>query len=531
MSPTTATVPTPGLRGWREWRSWRTWPERFAHSWRRSLRFRTLAVTLGLTAFAILGAFVTMALAIQNDLFESRVEQVQESVARATAATQRTLESAQVDGDSASLQSLMDAAIQSMTRQAGTDMIAGFRISNEPSVIAPQDFGRGGLTASMISDGLRETVQQSADKRWWQSIGLPSGDGDGDSDRADVPGVVIGQQLILPEVGAYEFYFAYDLESEAQTLRFVQVTLWLVGVGLVLLIGAISWVVLRTVTVPIAQAAETSAILAGGDLGVRLPVRGDDEFAVLGRSFNAMADSIEAQIKELAELSLVQQRFVSDVSHELRTPLTAIQGYAETLISLDASPECRRFGEIILKHGVSLSRMVDDLLTLARLEGKTGSLELSPVDPREAVSQAVGMCREALERRKCSVVMDIPETCRVRASLPHLAQVFRNLIENAGRYAPEGSSVRISARESGPDVVIRVVDDGPGIPKADLERVFERFYQVERHRGQATTGLGLAICKHIVERHGGRIRAESPTQDGSTALVFTISSVHGAALS
>ncbi|WP_291445410.1 ATP-binding protein [Desulfovibrio sp.] len=236
-------------------------------------------------------------------------------------------------------------------------------------------------------------------------------------------------------------------------------------------------------------------------------------------------------ITELMRLERVRRDFVANVSHELRTPLTAIQGYAETLISLDASPECRRFGEIILKHGVCLSRMVDDLLTLARLEGKTGSLELSPTDPRDAVSQATGMCREVLERRKCSVVVDIPEDCRVMASQPHLAQVFRNLIENAGRYAPEGGDVRISARVSGPDVVFRVVDDGPGIPKADLERIFERFYQVERHRGQATTGLGLAICKHIVERHGGRIRAESPAQDGSTALVFTLSSVYGAALS
>ena len=236
-------------------------------------------------------------------------------------------------------------------------------------------------------------------------------------------------------------------------------------------------------------------------------------------------------ITELIRLERVRRDFVANVSHELRTPLTAIQGYAETLISLDASPECRRFGEIILKHGVCLSRMVDDLLTLARLEGKTGSLELSPTDPRDAVSQAAGMCREMLERRKCSVVVDIPEDCRVMASQPHLAQVFRNLIENAGRYAPEGGDVRISARVSGPDVVFRVVDDGPGIPKADLERIFERFYQVERHRGQATTGLGLAICKHIVERHGGRIRAESPAQDGSTALVFTLSSVYGAALS
>ena len=236
-------------------------------------------------------------------------------------------------------------------------------------------------------------------------------------------------------------------------------------------------------------------------------------------------------ITELMRLERVRRDFVANVSHELRTPLTAIQGYAETLISLDASPECRRFGEIILKHGVCLSRMVDDLLTLARLEGKTGSLELSPVDPRDAVSQAMGMCRELLERRKCTVSIDIPEDCRVMASPPHLAQVFRNLIENAGRYAPEGGSVRIGARVNGPEVAFRVVDDGPGIPKADLERIFERFYQVERHRGQATTGLGLAICKHIVERHGGRIRAESPAQDGSTALVFTLSSVYGAALS
>jgi len=236
-------------------------------------------------------------------------------------------------------------------------------------------------------------------------------------------------------------------------------------------------------------------------------------------------------ITELMRLERVRRDFVANVSHELRTPLTAIQGYAETLISLDASPECRRFGEIILKHGVCLSRMVEDLLTLARLEGKTGSLELSPVDPREAVSQATGMCREALERRNCTVTVDISPDCRVLASLPHLTQVFRNLIENAARYAPEGGSVRVGAHENGNDVTFRVVDDGPGIPKADLERVFERFYQVERHRGQATTGLGLAICKHIVERHGGRIRAESPAADGGTALVFTLSSVHGAALS
>ncbi len=233
-------------------------------------------------------------------------------------------------------------------------------------------------------------------------------------------------------------------------------------------------------------------------------------------------------ITELMRLERIRRDFVANVSHELRTP---IQGYAETLTSIDGPPECRRFGEIILKNGAYLSRMVEDLLTLARLEGKSGSLELVATDPGEALTQATGMCREVLERRGCRVESHLCPNCRVLASLPHLTQVFRNLLENAGRYAPEGGSIRVTARQAGDSVIFRVADDGPGIPRQDQERIFERFYQVERHRGQASTGLGLAICKHILERHGGGIRVESPAPDGSTALVFTLTSAYGAAQS
>lgn len=245
----------------------------------------------------------------------------------------------------------------------------------------------------------------------------------------------------------------------------------------------------------------------------------------LGPDSHLGAVAVFHDITELMRLERVRRDFVANVSHELRTPLTAIQGYAETLVSLDDSPQCRRFGEIILKHGAYLTRMVEDLLSLARLEGKAGSLDLAPADPCEALSQARCICRETLERRNLRLEEDIPQDCRVMASLPHLTQVFRNLLENACRYAPEGSAVRVFARDGGNEVVFRVVDDGPGIPAADLERIFERFYQVQRHRGQSSTGLGLAICKHIVERHGGRIRAESPAQDGNTALVFTLAPV------
>lgn len=230
-------------------------------------------------------------------------------------------------------------------------------------------------------------------------------------------------------------------------------------------------------------------------------------------------------ITELVRLERVRRDFVANVSHELRTPLTAIQGYAETLLVLDCPPECRRFSEIILKHALCLSRMVADLLSLSRLENETAELKLVPTDPREAVEQAASMCRESLEQGNCRLELDFPEKCRVMASPPHLAQVFRNLLENALRYTPSGGTVRIVARQCAEGLMFRVLDDGPGIPPEDLGRVFERFYQVERHRGQGTSGLGLAICKHILERHGSRIRAESPAEDGSTAFVFTLSSV------
>lgn len=227
-------------------------------------------------------------------------------------------------------------------------------------------------------------------------------------------------------------------------------------------------------------------------------------------------------ISELVRLERIRHDFVANVSHELRTPLTAIQGYAETLLSLECGPECRRFAHIILKNGTYLASMVDDLLVLARLENQTEHLALRPCNPAAALHQAVEMCRGPLQARNVRLAVSIPENLRVMASPSHLAQLFRNLLENACRYAPEGGEIRVTASPCGEDALFRVVDDGPGIPSADLERVFERFYQVEKHRSQGSSGLGLAICKHLVEQHGGRIRAESPACDGSTAFVFNL---------
>lgn len=516
----TATVPVDA--GWRDWRSW---PQRIARAWRGSLRFRTVAITLGLTALAILIAFVAMALAIRNDLFESRVQQVQQAVGRATASTQSTLDAAQVDGDSASLESLMSAVVTSLTRQTGTDMVAAFRVSNEPSAIAPQDRNQGGLQPGMISDGLRESVQRDAQQRWWQSIGLPTDDG------GVIPGVVVGQQLIFPEVGAYEFYFAYDLDSEAQTLQFVQVTLWLVGAGLVLLIGAIAWFVLRIVTVPIAQAAETSATLAAGDLGVRLRVRGEDEFATLGRSFNAMADSIEAQIKELADLSLVQQRFVSDVSHELRTPLTTIRLASDMLNdqreSFDAATA--RAAELLHAQVQRFEVLLTDLLEISRYDAGSVQLENEPTSLAHLAEDVIASMSQLAEQHGTDVRLVAPGGYSpVDMDPRRVRRIVRNLLGNAIEHG-EGRPIVVTVDSDQTAVALGVRDFGLGMSAEDSERVFDRFWRADpsRRRTIGGTGLGLSIALGDARLHGGTLAVWSEPGRG-TNFVLTLPRRDGA---
>ena len=231
-------------------------------------------------------------------------------------------------------------------------------------------------------------------------------------------------------------------------------------------------------------------------------------------------------ITELMRLEAIRRDFVANVSHELRTPLTAIQGYAETLEGMADLPEQgRRFAEIIHKHSMFLSGMVDELLALSRLESDSFRLDPSSVTPLDALHRAAQMLQPEMERKHLRFTESIASQIRVQAEAGLLERVFRNLLENACRYAPETSEISVSAQLHDAEVIFAVSDQGPGIPPSELGRVFERFYQVEKHRGAAGkggSGLGLAICKHIVERHRGRIWAQSPTSNAATAFFFTM---------
>ena len=233
-------------------------------------------------------------------------------------------------------------------------------------------------------------------------------------------------------------------------------------------------------------------------------------------------------ITSLRRADRIRRDFVANVSHELRTPLTAIRGYVEALLDDQEEPaDRRRFLEIVDRHVTRMERLVKDLLRLARLDAGQELSEPAPVradallDAVEAeLASSIGHKSIAIERRIA------PEAETIRADPARLHDVLRNLLENAVNYSPEGGAITVSAARHGTQVVLQIEDEGPGIPPADVERVFERFYRVDKGRAQdpGGTGLGLAIVKHLVGLHGGTIGAES--RPGRGAL-FTVTLPQG----
>ena len=233
-------------------------------------------------------------------------------------------------------------------------------------------------------------------------------------------------------------------------------------------------------------------------------------------------------VSEIKRLEAVRRDFAANVSHELRTPLTAIKGYAETLITGDPPPDLsRRFLEVILRNADHMAKMVEDLLSLSRIEAGKDMGTIEPMQARDALCRAWDAV-ELLARGKNvdldnGLSEDLP---RVLGDLGHVTRIFRNLLENAVKFGPEQRPVKVRAQVQGDFVEFEVRDEGPGIPKKDQPRIFERFYSVQKHRRNefGSTGLGLAICRHTLKNLGGDIRVESPPPDaaGGTSFFFSL---------
>lgn len=506
MAATTATTAVAVLR------DWRGWPDVLAALWRRSLRFRTLAITLVATSLAIFITCVTMALVIQNDLFVSRKNVALEDARRAVDQAQSLLDVAEVGDDPAALTDLWNGIPDTLSRTSSADLLAGFKIQDGSGTVRLNGF-TAGLTPDLLSPELQARVREFDDRQAWQSVALPTEDG------GVVPGIVVGQQIQVPQAGSFEIYFAYDLADADQTLVFVQRTLWIAGIGLVAIVAAISWIVLRTVSTPIVQAAETSARLAAGDLGVRLEVHGEDELATLGRSFNAMADSIEAQIKELGELSMVQQRFVSDVSHELRTPLTTIRLAADMLNDQreEFDPTTARTAELLHAQVQRFDTLLADLLEISRYDAGSVQLELEATSLAQLAEDVIEQMRPLAEGHGTEIRLVAPGGYSpVDMDPRRVRRVLRNLIGNAIEHG-EGRPVVVTVDSNQHAVAAGVRDFGLGMDPGDAERVFDRFWRADpsRQRTIGGTGLGLSIALGDATLHGGTLAVWSELGVGS----------------
>ncbi|MGD0964860.1 MAG: ATP-binding protein [Candidatus Acidiferrales bacterium] len=225
-------------------------------------------------------------------------------------------------------------------------------------------------------------------------------------------------------------------------------------------------------------------------------------------------------VTELRRLERVRQDFVANVSHEFKTPLTAIQGFSETLLAgaIEDPKNNRRFLEIIRDHAVRLARLTDDLLKLARIEAGKLEVQFSPVSVIDLVERCAETASLKANRKQILLEIEVsPGLPPVRGDAGLLRDVLQNLLDNAIQYTPSAGRIHVSATEREREVVITVADTGIGIPLADQERIFERFYRVDaaRSREAGGTGLGLSIAKHIVEVHGGRLLVDSEVGAGS----------------
>jgi two-component system phosphate regulon sensor histidine kinase PhoR len=252
------------------------------------------------------------------------------------------------------------------------------------------------------------------------------------------------------------------------------------------------------------------------------------------RSFVARAVPVDADrdggavlvlhdVTELRQADLVRRDFVANVSHELRTPLTAIQGYVEALLDSPGDPALAdKFLTIIARHAARMDRLVTDLLRLARLDARQERLEPIQGPVSELIDDVVSEMDAAIQTRRLRVVISVAQDAQeVYGDPAKLHDVLRNLLENAINYSPEEGEVTIAATRTDAAVEIEVSDRGPGIPDADLARIFERFYRVDRSRTRdpGGTGLGLSIVKHLVELHGGRVTGRNREGGGAQFVV------------
>nr|WP_246280322.1 MtrAB system histidine kinase MtrB [Cellulomonas humilata] len=472
--------------------------------WRSSLQVRVITSTLaiGLVALTLVGVYVSSRMA--DGLFNARLEQVLQESARSTLQAQATFDASTATSGTDVQRLRQDVA--EAQRTGGSDRREVFVLR------APGQ--RGGSTnvpgaasdralARLVSPELR--LATAGGGQQWQSVAIPRENG------GTSPGVIVGQDVTVPVDGTYQLFFLYSLQSEQDRLDFLQRTLGLAAVALVVLLGSMTWLVTRQTVRPVRRAAQVAERLADGHLSERMPEKGEDEMATLARSFNEMADSLQDQIHRMEELSTLQRRFVSDVSHELRTPLTTIRMAGEVIHASreDFDPAAKRSAELLQTQLDRFEDLLADLLEISRFDAGAAVLDAEGRDVRDVVITAVDHAAPLAERRGAWLHVVVPEErCVADIDPRRVERILRNLLVNAVEHA-EGSTVEVTVGADAHALAITVRDRGVGMTPDEAAHVFDRFWRADPARARTTggTGLGLAISLEDAHLHGGWLEA------------------------
>ena len=405
---------------------------------------------------------------------------------------------------------------ESRLREAVEQLSARGAVGGAYSVIAigpPQDnkLLTVGTSLDDVPAGLAERLDESGGPAY-VFADVPVGDG-------DERGLVVGSVLPVPTLGEYQLYHLFPLTSESETLGLVRRTAAFAGLLLIGMLALVTGLVTRQVVAPVRLAARTAERLAAGRLDERLKVRGEDEIARLGLTFNSMAIALQSQIRQLEDLSRVQRRFVSDVSHELRTPLTTVRMAADVLYDAREAfpPAPGRAAELLQAELDRFEALLADLLEISRYDAGAAQLDASPVDLGPLVRRVVGAAQPLADRKGSRVDLRVPNRPVVADVEPiRIERVLRNLAVNAIEHG-EGRPVEIALTADDDTVVVTVLDHGVGLAPGQAGMVFTRFWRGDPSRARTTggTGLGLAIALEDVRLHGGWLQAAGTPSVGS----------------
>lgn len=470
--------------------------------WESSLPLRVISSTLIATVFVLLlGGYFFWDQA-RRGIVDAKM---QSSVLEATTALQRM--QSQLDSTDLRTESLLERLGQ-LADEVGSQQ-SQFWVIIETSATV---YLSRSVQPRSVPDALRAQVAAEPSGIFYTPTELRYDDGGRE------PGVVVAGNLVAPSGQRFPVYFLFPAQAEAQTLAIMRGALGSTGALLLFALGVISFLVTRQVTVPLRAARDVAGRIADGDLDQRMQVRGTDEMASLATSMNNMAGELQAQIRQLEDLSQVQQQFVSDVSHELRTPLTTMRMATEMLHEDrdEFSPHHQRSVELLHDQEERFESMLSDLLEISRFDAGAAVLSLDEVDVAEIVEGEVDAQAGLASNLNTEVRVNSSGPTTVEGDARRIQRIIRNLLSNALGHG-EQRPVLITVRGDETAVAVTVRDQGVGFEPSQADQVFRRFWRADESRNRIVggTGLGLAISLEDARLHHGWLQAWGKPGEGA----------------